>query len=164
MPNRPYGADECFAAFYERHYKSVYRLCFTYMKNQADAEDCTEDVFVKVLTGGFVFNDELHEKKWLTVTAVNLCKDYLKRSSRRKTTPIDETPEIPDENAESVDETLEVVKNLPEKYKDVIYLYYYMDYKTDEIAEMLKKPPSTIRNRLRDARELLRRRLGGFES
>ncbi len=133
------------------------------MRNQAEAEDCTEDVFVKVLTGDTVFNDETHEKKWLTVTAVNLCKDRLKHWSRKQVIPIDDSPEIPDSSTVIIDETLDAVKKLPEKYKDVIYLYYYMDYKTEEIAVMLKKPPSTVRNRLRDARELLRRQIGGFE-
>ena len=163
MPNNSQRTGEWFEAFYERNYKLVYRLCFTYMKNQVEAEDCTEDVFVKVLTGDFAFNDEMHEKKWLTVTAINLCKDRLKHWWRKQVTPIDEAPEIPDENTAPIDETLEVVKKLPTKYKDVIYLHYYMDYKTDEIAEMLKKPPSTIRNHLREARELLRRQIGGFE-
>ena len=129
----------------------------------AEAEDCTEDVFVKVLTGDFVFQDETHEKKWLTVTAINLCKDRLKHWWRRQVTAIDEAAEIPDENAASFDETLEAVKRLPVKYKDVIYLYYYMDYKTEEIAGMLKKPPSTVRNHLREARECLRRQIGDVE-
>ena len=62
--------DEGFEAFYTRHYKLVYRTCFSYMKNTADAEDCTEDVFVKVLTGQYSFEDENHEKAWLTVTAM----------------------------------------------------------------------------------------------
>ena len=52
---------------------------------------------------------------------------------------------------------------LPPKYKDVIYLHYYMGYKTDRIAEMLEKPPSTVRNHLREARELLRKLLGGIQ-
>lgn len=60
-----------------------------------------------------------------------------------------------------MDETLEAVLKLPAKYKDVIYLHYYLDYKADEIAAMLKKPPSTVRNHLREARELLRRQIGG---
>ena len=77
--------------------------------------------------------------------------------------PIDKASEIPDENAAPIDETLEIVKSLPDRYKDVIYLYYYMEYKTDEIAAMLKKPPSTIRNHLREARETLRHQIGGFE-
>ena len=162
MPETAQHTEKWFAEFYERNYKSVYRLCFTYMKNQAEAEDCTEDVFVKVLTGNFAFNDETHEKKWLTVTAVNLCKDRLKHWWRKQITPIDEAPEISDENSAMIDETLKIVKALPIKYKDVVYLHYYLDYKTDEIAVMLKKPPSTVRNHLREARELLRRQIGDF--
>ena len=67
--------DADFDAFYERNWKYIYRLCFTFMKCEADAEDCTEDVFVKVLTGNTTFTDQTHERKWLTVTAINLCKD-----------------------------------------------------------------------------------------
>lgn len=155
--------SQWFEAFYERNYKLVYRLCFTYMKNAAEAEDCTEDVFVKVLSGGYTFNDETHERKWLTVTAMNLCKDRLRHWWRRKVTTIDEAPETADEGAVLYDETLDMVMKLPEKYKNVIYLHYYMDCKTDEIAQMLKKPPSTVRNHLKEARELLRRQIGGFE-
>ncbi len=161
MPKINEQPENWFEAFYERNYKQVYRICFTYMKNQPEAEDCTEDVFVKVLTGGFAFNNETHEKKWLTVTAMNLCKDRLKHWWKKKTSPIDEMPEISDGNAATIDETLETVMKLPEKYKDVVYLHYYLDYKTDEIAKMLKKPPSTVRNHLREARELLRRQIGG---
>lgn len=161
MPKINEQPENWFEAFYERNYKQVYRICFTYMKNQPEAEDCTEDVFVKVLTGGFAFNNETHEKKWLTVTAMNLCKDRLKHWWKKKTSPIDEMSEISDGNAATIDETLETVMKLPEKYKDVVYLHYYLDYKTDEIAKMLKKPPSTVRNHLREARELLRRQIGG---
>lgn len=164
MPENSQRTGEWFAAFYERNYRLVYRLCFTYMKNSAEAEDCTEDVFVKVLTGDIAFHDESHEKKWLTVTAINLCKDRLKHWWRKQVTAMDEAPEVPDEHAAPMGETLELVKGLPTKYKDVIYLHYYLDYKTDEIAAMLKKPPSTIRNHLREAREVLRRQIGGFDT
>ena len=163
MPETLQRADDWFQAFYERNYKLVYRLCFTYMKNQAEAEDCTEDVFVKVLTGDYSFQDDTHEKKWLTVTAMNLCKDRLRHWWRRSIIPIDEVPEISDKKAVSMDETLELVRKLPTRYKDVIYLHYYMEYKTDEIAVILKKPPSTIRNHLREARELLGRQIGGVK-
>ena len=77
-------------AFYERHYRLVYRICYTYMKNAPEAEDCTEDVVVKVLSGEYAFQDETHEKKWLTVTAINLCKDRLKHWFRRMVSPIED--------------------------------------------------------------------------
>ena len=80
MPEASQRTGEWFEAFYERNYRLVYRLCFTYMKNRAEAEECTEDVFFKVLTGDFTFNDEAHEKKWLTVTAINLCKDLMAKA------------------------------------------------------------------------------------
>lgn len=160
MPKAIQCGDTDIAEFYERHYKLVYRLCFTYLKNSADAEDCTEDVFVKVLTVGYTFNDEAHEKKWLTVTTINLCKDRLKHWWHRQVGHIDDY-DPPDEEAPLIDETLAAVLRLPDKYKDVLYLHYYMDYKTDEIAALLKKPPSTVRNHLREAREVLRRQLGG---
>jgi RNA polymerase sigma factor (sigma-70 family) len=155
-------ANEDFEAFYERNYKLVYRVCYTYMKNQYDAEDCTEDVFVKVMKGDFVFNNGDHEKAWLTVTAMNLCKDRLKHWWHKKTVPLDDYEDtLEDDNAPQIDETLKAVMSLPTKYKDVIYLHYYMDYKTEEIAKILKKPPSTIRNHLSEARAVLKKRLGG---
>ena len=154
-------AENGFEEFYDRNYRMVYRICFTYMKNQSEAEDCAEDVFVKVLTGSFEFNDETHEKKWLTITAINLCKDRLKHWFRRKVSPIDDDFNEPEgDPIPEPDETLEAVMKLSQKYKDVIYLHYYMDYKTDEIAEMLKKPPSTVRSHLSEARAILKKQIG----
>lgn len=153
--------NEDFEAFYSRNYKLVYRVCFTYMKNSYDSEDCTEDTFVKVLNGSMVFLNEDHEKAWLTVTAMNTCKDRLKSWWRRTTVPLEHVAEPETEDAFKIDETLKIVMELPSKYKDVIYLYYYMDYKTEEIASMLHKPASTVRNLLRDGRQKLKGKLGG---
>ncbi|MBQ6569449.1 MAG: RNA polymerase sigma factor [Clostridia bacterium] len=155
--------DTDFEAFYERHWKYVYRLCFTYMKSEADSEDCTEDVFVKVMTGSFEFEDETHERKWLTVTAINLCKDRLKSYARKNVGSIDDDmmPEIAAPEQEDNSDVSEALMNLPPKLKDVILLFYYEGYSTDEIAAMLGRPPSTVRNQLRDARNLLKSILGG---
>lgn len=153
--------DAEFEAFYERHWKYVYKLCFTYMKSASDAEDCAEDVFVKVLTGEITFEDEVHERKWLTVAAINLCKDRLKGWKRKAVMPIDDEPELAAPEQEDRSDVLEAVQSLPVKYKDVIWLYYYEGYQTDEIAEILGRPPSTIRNQMRDARKLLKDKLGG---
>lgn len=153
--------DAEFEAFYERHWKYVYKLCFTYMKSASDAEDCAEDVFVKVLTGEITFGDEVHERNWLTVAAINLCKDRLKRWKRKAVMPIDDEPELAAPEQEDRSDVPEAVRSLPVKYKDVIWLYYYEGYQTDEIAEILGRPPSTIRNQMRDARKLLKDKPGG---
>ena len=150
-----------FEALYARHWKSVYRLCFTYLRNEAEAEDAAEDVFVKVLAGGLVFSDELGEKKWLTVTACNLCKDNL-RSRRQKESSLEDEAEPTAPTQEDLSDVLEAVLALPAKYKDVVWLYYYEDRTTDEIAAFLGRPPSTVRNQLRDARAILKQTLGGI--
>ena len=120
-----------FEAFYLRHFKAIYRVCYAFMKNAADAEDCTEDAFVKAMSCDISFENERHERSWLTTTAMNICKDKLKHWW------------------------------LPVKYKEVVWLHYYEGYQTDEIALMLKRSPSTVRGQLRDARAKLKLTLGG---
>ncbi len=58
-------------------------------------------------------------------------------------------------------EALDIIMNLPEDQREIILLHYYEGYKTDEIARLLDEKPSTVRNRLRDARGMLRTTLGG---
>ena len=149
-----------FKAFYLRHFKAVYRVCYAFMKNAEDAEDCTEDTFVKVMTYDIVFENERHERSWLTTTAMNICKDKLKHWWQQKVTPIDEEIDQAAELDEK-SEVLDAVMALPVKYKEVVWLHYYEGYHTDEIAAMLNRPPSTVRNQLRDARARLKITLGG---
>ena len=83
-----------FEAFYLRHFKTIYRVCYAFIKNAQDAEDCTEDTFVKAMTSDVSFENERHERSWLTTTAMNICKDKLKRWWRQKVEPIDEDTEL----------------------------------------------------------------------
>ena len=82
-----------FEAFYLRHFKAIYRVCYAFMKNAADAEDCTEDAFVKAMSCDISFENERHERSWLTTTAMNICKDKLKHWWRQKVTNLDEKAE-----------------------------------------------------------------------
>lgn len=163
MPKTALRTDADFDVFYERHWKYVFRLCFTYMKNEADAENCTEDVFVKVLTQDITFEDETHERKWLTVTAINLCKDKLKSFARKKVSSINDDGmlDVAEPEKEDYSNVRNAIMSLPPKHKDVIWLYYYEGCSTDEIARIFGCPSSTIRNRLKDARKKLEKLLKG---
>ncbi len=135
--------QDAFEAFYLRHFKAIYRVCYTFMKNAQDAEDCTEDTFVRAMTCDISFENERHERAWLTTTAMNICKDKLKHWWRQKVSPIDEAADLPAEAQDTADDTLSAVMALPLKYKEVVWLHYYEGYQTDEIAAMLRRPPST---------------------
>lgn len=163
MSKQALRTDADFEALYERNRRYVYRICYSYMGNAADAEDCTEDVFVKILTGNIVFKDAEHERKWLAVTAINRCKDKLKSSAFRLTDSLDagEAPEIAAPEKEDYSDVREAVIALPERLKAAVILYYYCGYKAEEIAKQFGRSPSTIRNLLKEARDLLREKLGG---
>ncbi|MDR1132141.1 MAG: RNA polymerase sigma factor [Oscillospiraceae bacterium] len=147
--------EKSFEEIYRQHFAMVYRVCFSYMKNAADAEDAAADAFLKLLKNGRVFQSAEHEKAWLLRTAINTCKDYLKHW-RRSCADIADYENLQSASSFHIDETLKAVMELPAHCKAVIYLYYYEGYTTEEIAGLLKKPHATIRYHLREARNLLR--------
>ena len=148
-------------SIFRRQAQTVYRVCYSFMGNAADAEDATQATFMKLIDHPRDFDSEQHEKAWLIVCASNLCKDVLKSAGRTRVVAMPEQEPADQRQADPIDATLDAVLRLPAKYKDVVYQHYYEGYKTDEIAQMLDEKPSTVRNRLRDARMMLRKTLGG---
>ena len=140
----------------------IRRICLLHLKNHADTEDVFQEVFLKYVLRGAVFESVEHERAWLIRVTVNACKDLLKSLFRRKTVSL----EVLSEEAASISSeqhaTLEAVLALPEKYKDVIYLHYYEGYNAREIGRILKKKENTVYSLLSRGRELLRQELGGY--
>lgn len=148
-----------FVEVYSRQVDTVYRVCYSFMKNKADTEDMVQETFLKLLSSKKKFDNERHEKAWLIVTASNLCKDNLKKWWR-KNENIEDFLDIAAEPSQE-DSILEVILQLPNDYKDAVYMYYYEGYSTVEIAEHLKCPESTVRSRLMRARKQLQSMMGG---
>lgn len=151
--------DKEIAEIYKRHRLTVYRVCFAYMKNPVDTEDVVQDTFIQLIKAGGPFESEEHEKAWLIRTATNLCKNVLKNWWRKRIN-LEDYENLQGNGNIVIDETLNVVMGLPDKYKTVVYLYYYEGYTSVDISEILGKPQSTIRNYLHEARSVLREKLG----
>ncbi|WP_339060936.1 sigma-70 family RNA polymerase sigma factor [Tepidibacillus marianensis] len=137
----------------------VRRICFLYLHNSADADDVFQEVFLKLLQKKTSFESAEHEKAWVIRVAINKCKDVLKSFWRKNIDSI-ENMEIPFED-KAENELMHVVLSLPNKYKDVIYLYYYEEYNVPEISKLLKKNENTIYSHLHRARVLIKQKLGG---
>lgn len=151
-------ADEEITEIYYRHVDTVYRICFSYMKNVADTEDMVQETFLKLMTHNQQFQSDSHEKAWLIVTAANTCKDELRRWKRRLEHLGSQS--VSDNNTyEPHDTMLDAILALPAKYKDVVYLHYYEGYHTAEIAQLLHRPESTVRNQLSRARTMLKKHM-----
>ena len=144
---------------YSRHSKTVYRVCFAFLKNPADTEDAVQDTFVQLIKRGPAFDSVEHEKAWLIRTAANRCKNVLRHWWHRRES-LENCYTLPGAENIEIDNVFQEVMALPERFKAVVYLYYYEGYSSVEIAGILKKPQSTIRNDLCAARAILRERLG----
>ena len=159
MPNL-LRTDREITEIYNRQVDTVYRICFSFMKNIHDTEDMVQETFLRLISLRVSFVSEEHEKAWLIVTASNLCRDTLKKWWRKT-----EDIEDPSLNLKTppfeINSVLEAIFKLPEDQKCIVYMYYYEGYTTSDIAEYLHCPHATVRSRLSRARKTLRKTLGG---
>ncbi len=145
----------------EKYADTVRRICFLHLRNVHDVEDVFQEVFLKYILHDASFESEEHEKAWLIRVAINASKDILKSFFRKKTVPLDELLEKPAAIQERHQDVLEAVLHLPEKYRAVVYLFYYEGYSALEIASILKKKENTVYTWLSRARAQLKEELGG---
>ncbi|PWW02432.1 RNA polymerase sigma-70 factor (ECF subfamily) [Paenibacillus cellulosilyticus] len=142
---------------YRRYVNTVYRLCFMYLRNVEDTEDAVQSIFFKLISREKSFSDYEHVKSWLIVATRNHCKDILKSWWRSRRVRLETLPELKFRVAvETTSNVLDNLLLLPEKYKTVLYLYYYEDFNVREIATMLGRKESTIQTHLATGRKRLK--------
>lgn len=129
-------------------------MAYSYLQNMDDAEEILQETLIQFLTKAPEFENAEHEKAWLLHVAANLCKNRIRYNQIRKTDELDET--LIAEEKEDLAFVWEAVKSLPEKYREVIHLYYHEGYQTAQIAQILNRRESTIRSDLRRGREKLK--------
>lgn len=147
----------------DRYADMVRRLCLIHLKNQADSEDVFQTVFMKYVLSSAVFENEEHEKAWFIRVTVNACRDLLRSFFRSRTVSIDELIDLPEDEPSETREVLSAVLELPEKYRDVVYLHYFEGYTAPEIGRLINKNVNTVYSLLARSKKLLREKLGGDE-
>ncbi len=135
----------------------VLRIAYTYLKNRADAEDIVQDVFLRIIDKKPSFNDENHEKSWLIRATINMCKNKVNLFWNKNKCSIDDVQEFAVSDKYNTDTSVfQAVMALGEKYRVVVYMYYYEGYSTPEIAKVIGKSETTIRSLLHRARNKLK--------
>ena len=147
------------AEIVEAYSDMVLRAAYGLVKNTADAEDVTQEVFLSLLRATPSFESAEHQKAWLLRTTVNKCKDHFKSAWQRRTQGLDETLSVPFTAAEST--VIDAVRALPMKYRTVVYLYYIEGYSAKEIAALLGVPQNTVLSQMSRARKMLKETLKG---
>ena len=136
---------------FHRYRDDVYRLAVNYTRSRTEAEDVCQTVFLKLLEQPKLMPGR--EKAWLMQVTANECRDLLRSSWWKKTVPLDAA--VCQVETET-DETIYLLQRLQPKYRVVLYLHYYEQYTTTEIAQLLKIPAGTVSTRLKRAREQLK--------
>ncbi len=133
---------------------AILRLAYSYLHNMSDAEDILQDTLIKYMQSSPAFLTEGHKKAWLLHVAANLSKNKIDYNKIRETDELEET--LVAEEREDLSFVWEAVKTLPEKYREVIHLYYQEGYPTKEISKILKRNESSVRSNLKRGREALK--------
>ena len=136
---------------FHRYRDDVYRLAVNYTRSPQEAEDICQSVFLKLLEQNAVTPGK--ERAWLMQVTANACRDLLRSSWWKRTVPLETACGV--SKTES-DETRYLLQKLPPQYRVVLYLHYYEQYTTQEIAHLLKIPRGTVSTRLKRARDQLK--------
>lgn len=147
------------AQAFEKYSDMVYRLAVARVKNKYDADDILQEVFLRFIKYKDKVENEEHLKALLIRITINCSKSLLTSGWFKRTEPLSESLSVRDEYSD----TLDAVLRLPQKYRTVIHLHYYMGYSVEEIAKILKSKPSTVKSQLHRARQKLKIDLKGDE-
>lgn len=143
----------------------VYTISFRMLGSTTDAEDATQETFLKAYRGIKKFDKTKGLKNWLCTIALNTARDFWRKASRRPQGNEEECGDIPDRNEplSEIGDQIDIqrmlsVLDIP--YRSIMILYYMEQYTTREIATMLKKSQSDVKISLFRARKILLDKFG----
>jgi len=158
------GEQNAIVDLFQAYQQQVYRLAVTILHDQQDAEDVTQEVFLRVFKRIGEYRGESAFQTWLTAIVVNTCRDWLRRQRLRQWLPLQWLRGV--SNPDQVDDMVEMreqrwklwtqVERLNEKLRLPVILFYHEGMPADEVAKALDLPVSTIYARLNTARLQLR--------
>ena len=175
------GDEQAYRELVERYQRQVFSLARRMLGSTEDAEDLTQETFVRMFRALDRYDPSRPFPAWLFTIATRLCIDHLRRrrvrpvslAQRDQATDEDYTLEIedqglrPDEVAVRTEEegrVRDLIDSLPHHYRIVVMLRHQQDLSYEEIAEALHLPLGTVKARIHRARALLKQRLGGLDS
>lgn len=147
----------------EKYSNMVYRLAYARTMNRCDAEDITQEVFIKYMKHQQELLNEEYCKAWLIRVTINAAKSLLTSAWNRRRASMEEVEGTLAGKAQDepdYDDTLllEVAK-LPEKYRIIVHLFYFEELSIREISTITKTKEATVKSHLFRARELLKKSL-----
>jgi len=168
-----------FKQVYERHARMVFNLCLNYVQNRQDAEEVTQDVFVKVHDGMAEFRGEAAMRTWIYRISINACLDRIKAAKRAKRSVwsmlgfsgIEERiagsdfdhPGVGLEQREATERIFQQINALPAQQKTALLLKTMEGLSQHEVAEVMGTSAKAVESLLSRARQQLKKDLDNTE-
>ncbi|MBD3182028.1 sigma-70 family RNA polymerase sigma factor [Candidatus Poribacteria bacterium] len=162
------GDTSAFDEIVIRHKVRIYQLVYRMLNGSCDVEDVAQEIFIRAFKKIKKFHYKSNFSTWLTRLAVNYCINYIRKSRRLKILPVGlelknkfASQEV--QNRVELSEKMKIlnssIEKLSPKQKAVIILHYFEEYSCQEIAEILDCSAGTVKSRLFNARNKLRKQL-----
>lgn len=172
------GDELAYRWIVERYQRQVYSLAMRMVRSAEDAEDLTQDTFVRMFKAIDRYDPNRPFAAWLMTIASRLCIDHIRRrkvrplplvreeagTTEEQTIDVEDPGLRPDEIASYREEekrAQSLIDSLPPHYRVVVLLRHQQDLSYEEIAESLNLPIGTVKARIHRARALLKQRLEG---
>ncbi|MDD3653487.1 MAG: RNA polymerase sigma factor [Desulfotomaculaceae bacterium] len=156
------GDHEAFSELTRRHAGYIYRVAYSVLKDQGEAEDLTQDAFLICFRKLANFRLESSFRTWLSRITVNLCYDHLRRKRREGVLlgkMADRETAVAKDWVSRADQSMELknaVRRLSDTHRAVLVMYYELDLDVKSVARILNIPVGTVKSRLAGARTTLR--------
>ena len=154
-------ASLCFSLLHNRYAPKIYSKCISLLKEEALAQDATQEIFMKIFLNLARFGEKAKFSTWVYSITYNYCIDYLRKKKKQKSIFSDELENAPDIVDEVKDEALlsmevhqlkKVLEHIPTGDRAVLLMKYQDELSIKEIATILDKSESAIKMKIKRAK------------
>jgi RNA polymerase sigma-70 factor (ECF subfamily) len=154
-------ASLCFSLLHKRYAPKIYSKCISLLKDEALAQDATQEIFMKIFLNLSRFGEKAKFSTWVYSITYNYCIDYLRKKKKQKSIFSDEIENAPDIVDDVRDEELlsmevhqlkKVLNKIPDGDRAVLLMKYQDDLSIKEIAGILDKSESAIKMKIKRAK------------
>jgi RNA polymerase sigma-70 factor (ECF subfamily) len=148
--------DEALERLLERYEEKVFRMAVMILRDAGQAEEVTQDVFLKVWRALPAYDGRASMSTWVYTIARNTCLSAMRSESYRKTSFLEESHEPTVAGIAPLHLALkQCLSRLPDIQRDVITMFYFEDRNVAEVAKLMDLPEGTVKSHLHRARRAL---------
>jgi RNA polymerase sigma-70 factor (ECF subfamily) len=169
------GNEEAYGVLVETYKRKVFNMVYSLTLNREVADDLAQEIFIKAYYALPRFKGKAAFSTWLHQITVNHTRDYLRKSSRMRQVPFEESKadlstledetekrEREEEQAQKKKIVYEAIATLSGKYRIILSLRDIQGLPYDEISRVLNISPGTVDSRLHRARKMLKKKIVPF--